>query len=131
MDYSALIDQRRRRLGVIDDMMADPSFFNEPKKAGEIVREHRRIKQTLDLWERLETARRQLAGGHGADVGDAPARGLGFVAVEPVRGTMWQAQAALHAAVRQRHQAGRPGRPGGFGAGRVPWLGHGRMLTRG
>ncbi|MCW1923946.1 peptide chain release factor 1 [Luteolibacter arcticus] len=60
MDYSTLISQRRRRLGEIDDMMADPSFFNEPKKAGEVVREHRKIKQTLDLWERLETARRQL-----------------------------------------------------------------------
>lgn len=60
MDYSALISQRRRRSSVIDDMMADPSFFNDPKKAGEIVREHRRIKSTLDIWERLETARRQL-----------------------------------------------------------------------
>jgi peptide chain release factor 1 len=60
MDYSALIHQRRRRAGEIDDMMADPTFFNDPKKAGEIVREHRKIKQTLDLWERLETAKRQL-----------------------------------------------------------------------
>ena len=60
MDYSALIAQRRRRIGEIDDMMADPSFFNDPKKAGEIVREHRKIKSTLEIWERLESARRQL-----------------------------------------------------------------------
>lgn len=60
MDYSALIAQRRRRIGEIDDMMADPSFFNDPKKAGEIVREHRRIKSTLEIWERLESAKRQL-----------------------------------------------------------------------
>jgi peptide chain release factor 1 len=60
MDYSALIHQRRRRLGEIDDMMADASFFSDPKKAAEIVREHRKIKQMLDLWERLETAKRQL-----------------------------------------------------------------------
>ncbi|RYD65027.1 MAG: peptide chain release factor 1 [Verrucomicrobiaceae bacterium] len=60
MDYSALIHQRRRRLGEIDDMMADASFFSDPKKAGDVVREHRKTKQMLDLWERLETAKRQL-----------------------------------------------------------------------
>jgi peptide chain release factor 1 len=60
MDYSSLIAQRRRRLGEIDDQMADAAFFSDPRKAGEIVREHRRIKQTLDLWERLESAQRQL-----------------------------------------------------------------------
>ncbi len=70
MDYSALIAQRRRRLGEIDDMMADATFFNNPKKAGEIVREHRRIKQTLELWERLETARRQLAENEELSKGD-------------------------------------------------------------
>jgi peptide chain release factor 1 len=60
MDYSGLIAQRRRRIGEIDDMMADASFFNDPKKAAEIVREHRRIKSTLEIWERLESAKRQL-----------------------------------------------------------------------
>ena len=60
MDYSSLIEQRRRRLGVIDDMLSDPDFFGDPKRASEIMREHRRLKDTLDIWERLETARRQL-----------------------------------------------------------------------
>ncbi|TAE73033.1 MAG: PCRF domain-containing protein, partial [Verrucomicrobia bacterium] len=61
MDYSDLIAQRRRRLGEIDDMIAEPSFFGDPKRASEVMREHRRIKQTLDLSDRLDRTRRELA----------------------------------------------------------------------
>ncbi len=61
MDYSALIEQRRRRAGEIDDMISDASFFGDPKRASEVMREHRRIKETLELWDRLSEARRQLA----------------------------------------------------------------------
>ena len=60
MDYSALIAQRRRRAGEIDDMISDASFFGDPKRASEVMREHRRLKETLALWDRLTTAKRQL-----------------------------------------------------------------------
>jgi peptide chain release factor 1 len=60
MDYSALIAQRRRRAGEIDDMISDPAFFGDPKKASEVMREHRRIKETLAFSDRLDAARRQL-----------------------------------------------------------------------
>ena len=49
MDYSALIAQRRRRLGEIDDMISDPGFYDDPKRASEVMREHRRIQQTLAM----------------------------------------------------------------------------------
>ena len=60
MDYTALIEQRRRRAGEIDDMISDASFFGDPKRASEIMREHRRLKETLALWDRLSEAKRQL-----------------------------------------------------------------------
>jgi peptide chain release factor 1 len=72
MDYSDLIAQRRRRLGEIDDMIADPGFFGDPKRASEVMREHRRIKQTLDLADRLDRTRRELAENEELAKGDDP-----------------------------------------------------------
>lgn len=60
MDYSALIAQRRRRVVELEERIADPSFFDDPKRASEFMREHRRLRETLELWERLETVRRQI-----------------------------------------------------------------------
>lgn len=72
MDYSALIAQRRRRAGEIDDMIADPGFYDDPKRATEIMREHRRIQQTLALSDRLDAARRQLEENEELTKGDDP-----------------------------------------------------------
>lgn len=61
MDYSALIAQRRRRAEELDERISDPSLFDDPKRAREVMREHRHLKDTLSLWERLECARRNLS----------------------------------------------------------------------
>lgn len=61
MDYSALIAKRRERFSELEDAVGDPDLFSDPKRATEILREHRRLKQTLDLWEKLEVTKRQLA----------------------------------------------------------------------
>lgn len=61
MDYSALIAKRRERFSELEDAVGDPDLFSDPKRATEILREHRRLRQTLDLWEKLEDTKRQLA----------------------------------------------------------------------
>ncbi|BCX49981.1 peptide chain release factor 1 [Haloferula helveola] len=61
MDYAALIEQRRRRFAEVSEAIEDPSLFSDAKRATEVMREHRRLKETLDLWEDLESSRRQLA----------------------------------------------------------------------
>lgn len=61
MDYASLIEQRRRRFAEVSEAIEDPSLFADSKRAGEVMREHRRLKDSLDLWETLETTRRQLA----------------------------------------------------------------------
>ncbi len=61
VDYSLLIARRRERFSELEDAVGDPDLFSDPKRATEILREHRRLKQTLDLWEKLEDTKRQLA----------------------------------------------------------------------
>jgi peptide chain release factor 1 len=61
MDYSILISKRRNRFAELEEAIGDPELFSDPKRATEILREHRKLKQTLELWERLADSRRQLA----------------------------------------------------------------------
>lgn len=61
MDYATLITQRRRRFAEVSEKIEDPSLFSDAKRASEVMREHRRLKEVLDLWDQLENLRRQLA----------------------------------------------------------------------
>ncbi|MGC4016530.1 MAG: peptide chain release factor 1 [Luteolibacter sp.] len=61
MDYSALIAKRRLRFDELDAAVGNPDLFSNPKLATELLREHRKLRQTLDLWERHEDVLRQLA----------------------------------------------------------------------
>lgn len=61
MDYAALIDQRRRRFAELSEAIEDPSLFTDSKRAGDVMREHRRVKESLDLWDELTRLREQLA----------------------------------------------------------------------
>ena len=61
VDYSSLISKRRERFSELEDAVGDPDLFANAKRATEILREHRKLKQTLDLWEQLQDTRRQLA----------------------------------------------------------------------
>ncbi len=61
MDYTTLIEKRRARFAELEEAVGDPELFADPKRASEILREHGRLKNTLELWDRLETAKRQLA----------------------------------------------------------------------
>jgi peptide chain release factor 1 len=61
VDYSSLIAKRRERFSELEEAVGDPDLFNNPARATGILREHRKLRQTLDLWDQLEDARRQLA----------------------------------------------------------------------
>ena len=60
MDFSALIGQRRARLGEIEELIARPGFYEDPQAASEVMREHRALQKLLDLWAEYEEAGRQL-----------------------------------------------------------------------
>ena len=61
MDYSSLIAKRRDRFSELEEAVGDPELFADPKRATEILREHGKLKQTLELWDKLEAAKRHLA----------------------------------------------------------------------
>jgi len=61
VDYSSLIAKRRDRFSELEEAVGNPDLFADPKRATEILREHRKIRQTLDLWESLQTTQRHLA----------------------------------------------------------------------
>jgi len=61
MNYESLINKRRDRLQEVENLIADPDLFSNQKKATEIMREHRRLKQLLEMWDKLTQAKNNLA----------------------------------------------------------------------
>jgi peptide chain release factor 1 len=62
MNYAPLIDKKRARLAELEDAIAAPDFFSDPKRAGELTREHSHIRKLLSTWETWESATRELEG---------------------------------------------------------------------
>ena len=60
MDFNLLIERKRERFEQLEREIADPRLFDNRKHAGELMREHSSIKQTLERWNQLEAARKQL-----------------------------------------------------------------------
>src|SRR5499427_2490698 len=60
MDLNSLIQRKRERFEQLEREIADPRLFDNRKRAEEIMREHANLKDLLEKWGRLETARRQL-----------------------------------------------------------------------
>ena len=61
MDYSQLIAKRKERFRELEEAVGDPNLFDNPKRATEILREHRKLQQTLELWETLRSTETQLS----------------------------------------------------------------------
>ena len=60
MDYAPLIEKRRERLAELEAQTADPTLFQDPRRAGELMRELRRVQELLRDWETLLQTRRQI-----------------------------------------------------------------------
>ncbi len=60
MDYSPLIEKRRIRLSELEALIAAPDFFNDQKRASELMREHRRVQELMQDWDQLLKCRREL-----------------------------------------------------------------------
>lgn len=60
MDFDVLIERQRARFAELDEAVGDPALFDDPKRATEMLREHRHISQTLELWKRLSETKRQI-----------------------------------------------------------------------
>ena len=60
MDLNSLIQFKRERFEQLEREIADPALFDNRKRAKEIMREHANLKDLLEKWRALETARKQL-----------------------------------------------------------------------
>jgi peptide chain release factor 1 len=60
MDFDQLITARQRRFEELEAAIADPALFDDPQRASITLREHRRLRETLDLWQSLTKRCRQL-----------------------------------------------------------------------
>lgn len=60
MDYAALIERRRARLGELETLIGDPALFDDRVRAGELMREHRRTQELMADWDELGRVRAQL-----------------------------------------------------------------------
>src|SRR4051795_8240785 len=60
MDLNSLIQLKRERFEQLEREISDPRLFDNRKRAEETMREHAGLKDLLEKWRALETARKQL-----------------------------------------------------------------------
>ena len=60
MDYSAVIAGKRTRFADLEDVIGRPNFYDDPKKAGDLLREHRSLQKLLADWAAYEKAQSEL-----------------------------------------------------------------------
>jgi peptide chain release factor 1 len=60
MDLSSLIARRRQGFAELDEAIADPGLFSDPKQATALLREHRKLRELLELWDNIASNERQL-----------------------------------------------------------------------
>lgn len=61
MDFSSLIDRKRDRFNELESAISAPDLYDDPKRAQELLREHTRLKQTLETWKEFQRVERELA----------------------------------------------------------------------
>lgn len=61
MDYSAVIAGKRTRFADLEDIIGRPNFYDDAKKAGEMLREHRALQSLLKHWDDYQKTQTELA----------------------------------------------------------------------
>jgi peptide chain release factor 1 len=60
MDYSALIEKKRRRFRELEEEIGGGLTFDSAGRTRDILREHARLKEVMTLWESYEKTEREL-----------------------------------------------------------------------
>ena len=61
MDYSGVIAGKRTRFADLEDIIGRPNFYEDAKKAGDMLREHRSLQNLLTSWDAFEKTQVELA----------------------------------------------------------------------
>ncbi len=61
MDFEPLILRKRERFSELEAAIESPTLYDNPKQAQETLREHNRLKQTMEIWAAFQKATKDLA----------------------------------------------------------------------
>ncbi len=61
MDYSSIIDKKKARLAELEGLMGQPDFYDDNRKAGELLREHRGLETLIKSWSDYRHTQQQIA----------------------------------------------------------------------
>jgi len=61
MDYAPIIATKRSRCQLLEDLMGQPGFFDDAKRAGDLTREHRTLVNLLKSWDEYQKQLTELA----------------------------------------------------------------------
>ena len=61
LDYSTIIEKKRARLAELEVLMARDDFYNDNRKAGELLREHRQLNTLTKSWDDYCRVGQQIA----------------------------------------------------------------------
>jgi peptide chain release factor 1 len=70
MDFSALIEKKRRRFEELESEIGGGLLFENAARAREILREHARLKELMAVWKDFEKTERELEESRALAVGD-------------------------------------------------------------
>lgn len=60
MDFAPLIPPARKRFEALEAEIGSGDIYNDNRRAKEVLREHARLKQLLELWERFSSTEEEL-----------------------------------------------------------------------
>jgi peptide chain release factor 1 len=61
MDYSSIIEKKKDRFSELEEHMGHPNFYDDNKKAGDLLREHRSLSALLKAWDDYHRTEQQIA----------------------------------------------------------------------
>ncbi len=61
MDYSPIIEKNRTRLNELEGLMGSPDFYEDNKRAGDFLREHRNLQKLTRSWDEYVQVEKQIA----------------------------------------------------------------------
>lgn len=84
MDYSSIIETKRRRFDELEDLMGMPGFFDDAKKSSETLREHRLLQRLLADWNAYLKTQVELQ--EAREMTDSDDEDMAAMAVEEIPG---------------------------------------------
>lgn len=61
MDYSTLVGKHAARFRELEEAVAAPDLYDDPRRARDLLREHRREKELIEAWEALRKTQVDIA----------------------------------------------------------------------